>query len=140
MKNSKKCNLSKLKIDGSIVADKKIIKETVTGFVKALFNGYHDRNLENTGSSFIPDWSHLDEFLTGLGKLDDAQKTHMHRDIEEDELENVVKACQTNKSPGLDGISYELYQTMWHVLGKDLLEVFKCQLERGLEREGGWQK
>ena len=108
MKNSKKCNLSKLKIDGSIVADKKIIKETVTGFVKALFNGYHDRNLVNTGSSFIPDWSHLDEFLTGLGRLDDAQKTHMHRDIEEDELENVVKACETNKSPGLDGISYEL--------------------------------
>ena len=40
--------------------------------------------------------------MTGLGKHDDAQKTHMHRDIEEDELENVVKACQTNKSPGID--------------------------------------
>ena len=30
----------------------------------------------------------------------------------------------------LDGISYELYQKMWHILGKDLLEVFSCQLEK----------
>ena len=130
MKNSKKCNLNQLKINGEIVNEEKVIEEKVTSFFKALLNGHHDRNLEDTGSPFSPDWSHLDEFLDGLGRLDDDQRDNMHRDIEFDELENVVKSCEANKSPGLDGISYELYQKMWHILGKDLLEVFSCQLEK----------
>ena len=86
--------------------------------------------MKNTGSSFSPDFSNLDEFLIGLGKLDDRQRDQLHKDIEEEELADTVKRCDSNRSPGLDGISYELYQQMWHILGKDMLEAMNCQLER----------
>ena len=57
-KNDKN-NLSKLKIDGVIVSDKKKIEEKVVHFFTALFNGHHDVNLVDTGVPFIPDHTHL---------------------------------------------------------------------------------
>ena len=56
-----------------------------------------------------------------------------------DELTDTIKGCESNKSPGLDGISYELYQQMWHIIGNDLLEVLNCQLKRkGLIESNNW--
>ena len=65
-----------------------------------------------------------------MGKLDDIQRDQLHADINMDELTDTIKGCESNKSPGLDGISYELYQHMWHIIGNDLLEVLNCQLKR----------
>ena len=130
VKNAKKCNLNKLKIGGNIVRDRNMVEEEVKTFFNALFNGYHDRNLQNTGSSFSPDFTHLGDFLSGLGKLDDNQRDKLHEVVGHEELKDVVKKCEPNKSPGLDGISYEFYQKLWHIVGDDFRETLNCQLER----------
>ena len=35
-----------------------------------------------------------------------------------------------NKSPGLDGLSYEFYKSVREEIGDKLVEVMNCQLER----------
>ena len=47
-----------------------------------------------------------------------------------DELEYIVKSCKRNKSPGLDGLSYEFYQATFDIIGSDLLEVYLSQLAK----------
>ena len=47
-----------------------------------------------------------------------------------DELEYIVKSCKRNKSPGLDGLSYEFYQATFAIIGSDLLEVYLSQLAK----------
>jgi hypothetical protein len=36
----------------------------------------------------------------------------------------VVKKLKKNKSPGIDGLTNEFYQTFWEVMGSYLLKVF----------------
>ena len=40
------------------------------------------------------------------------------------------RLCARNKSPGLDGLPYELYQATWEVIGMDFVQVLQCQLDR----------
>ena len=41
-----------------------------------------------------------------------------------------MKNCDHNKSPGLDGLSYELYQKTFPIIKEDFLAVYRCQLSR----------
>ena len=48
-----------------------------------------------------------------------------------DEIKHIVmKECDNNKSPGLDGIPYEFYQATWNINGEDFVHVLQVQLER----------
>ena len=91
---------------------------------------YHNSSLVNTGSSFVPDYSGLDSYLDGLGTLPDLVRDEMEKDIIMEELRDIVKECGNNKSPGLDGLSYELYKIVLDVIQDDFLEVLQCQLNR----------
>ena len=62
MKNSKKNSLNKLKIDGVVESDAKVIEDKVVHFFNALFNGHHDAKLVDTGVPFVPDYSGLDSY------------------------------------------------------------------------------
>ena len=128
-KNDKN-NLSKLKINGEVVTDKKKIEEKVVHFFTALFNGHHDANLVDTGVPFVPDLTDLNEFLVGLGKLSDVESEKLHKDITIEELTTVVENSENNKSPGLDGLSYEFYKAVWPVISSDLMQVLQCQIDR----------
>ena len=130
MKNAEKNSLSKLKIEGQVEGDNGLIENEVIRFFNALFNGYHNSNLVNTGRPFVPDFSNLDQFLDGLGTLADEDRDNMEQEITMDELEYVVKNSANNKSPGLDGLCYELYKKTWPLIKDDLLSVFQCQLGR----------
>ena len=63
MKNVKKNSINKLKINGIIEDDDKVIEEKVLEIFNALFNGHHNSNLEDTSSSFQPDYSGIDAYL-----------------------------------------------------------------------------
>ena len=128
-KNDKN-NLGKLKIGGVIVTDKKKIEEEVVKFFTALFNGHHDVNLVDTGVPFVPDHACLDEFLVGLGRLSDLDSSKLHEDISMHEMTSIVENCENNKSPGLDGLSYEFYKAVWQVIAADFVQVLQCQLDR----------
>ena len=130
IKNSKKNSLNKLKIRGAVLSEANIIEEEVTKFFHALFNGYHDTSLVDTGASFVPDFSGLNSYLAGLGSLPDMVRDELVKDISIEELKEIVKESENNKSPGLDGLSYEFYKIIWNFIQDDLLEVFQCQLNR----------
>ena len=124
-----KNNLDKLKIGGAEVEDKGVIEEEVLGFFGALFNGKHDSNLKVSDRVFTPDNSGLDELFEGLGFLSDEDRDALTLPFVIEDLENAVKGSQNNKSPGLDGISYEFYKETFQLVGVHLLEAINAQLE-----------
>ena len=130
VKNAKNNNINSLKINDVAVSNQEIIEEEVTKFFHALFNGYHDENLENTGKSFQADYRDLYFFLNDLATLSDSAREGLVKDMTMGELEEIVKDCDQNKSPGLDGLSYEFYQKTFHIIKEDLLAIYRCQLNR----------
>lgn len=48
------------------------------------------------------------------------------------ECTEVIKDLKKNKSPGLDGLSCEFYQTFWHSFGYFLVEVYNESYENGI--------
>ena len=97
----------------------------------ALFNGHHDRNCEDSGRPFKPDYSGLPDFLENLGSLSDDSQEKLIQKLNFDDLTNIVlKKCDKNKSPGLDGLPYEFYQATWKIIGLDFLDVLQVQLDR----------
>ena len=108
VKNAKNNNINSLKINDDVVSNQEVIEEEVTNFFHALFNGYHDENIVNTGKTFEADNSNLGFFLNDLATLSDSDRDGLVKDMTMGELEEIVKNCDHNKSPGLDGLSYEL--------------------------------
>ena len=119
-----------LRIGGLVCKNYSEIEEEVVGFFGALFNGHHDCNLKNTGVPFMPDNSKLDEMLQYLSSLDRTDSDTLEEDIDIDELDIVVKECANNKAPGLDGLVYEFYKSVWPVIRKTFTMVLQCQLDR----------
>ena len=103
-------------VNGVVTVDENKVEEKVTNYFHALFNGYHDADLNNTGASFVPDNSELNTFLQGLDSLPDNERDDLTKDMTMDELEDIVKKCKHNKSPGLDGLSYEFYQETFNII------------------------
>ena len=95
----------------------------------ALLNGHHDNNLVDTGQPFVPDNSCLPDFLSGLGKLSQESKTKLAQDLSFSDVEHIIKhECDNNKSPGLDGLPYELYKATWEIIGQDFVKVLQVEL------------
>ena len=105
MINAKNNSLNSLKIDDNVEVNQEVIEEEVSNFFHALFNGYHDENIENTGKTFEADNSDLDFFLKDLATLQDSDRDGLVKEMTMDELEEIVKDCDHNKSPGLDGLT-----------------------------------
>ena len=98
-------NINSLKIGGRIVKDPRVIEDEVVNFFGALLNGQHDSNLVDTGVPFVPDNSFLADFLQGLSSLDNDQSAKLHEDVDVEEVDTIIKECENNKAPGLDGLS-----------------------------------
>lgn len=113
------------------------IEELSVSFYDALFNGRHDKDLNDTGVAFLPSDEYLEEFLDKLSPLSEEAKTKVVRTVTYEELEEIVKSCPNGKSPGLDGLPYELYKATFDVIGKEFLEVIKDQLRNFALIESG---
>ena len=123
-------NVSSLKVDGRVIKDQQKIEEEVINFFGALFNGHHNADLVDTGFAFVPDNSFLGEFLENLSELSDTDRDKLHVDITFEELDDIIKNCDNNKSPGLDGLPYEFYKVAWPVIREDFCSILQCQLDR----------
>ena len=130
-KNYKKSSLHELKIDDKVTSDKPKIEAEVLSYFGALFNGHHDRQGEDSGQPFVPDYSGLPDFLSGLGSLSQVSQDNLTKNLVYDEIKIIVmKDCDHNKSPGLDGLPYEFYQVTWDIIGHDFVNVLQVQLDR----------
>ena len=130
-KNFAKNNHSELKIGDKISDNKEEIEAEVLNYFKALFNGHHNRDLVDTGRTFVPDNTQLPDFLDGLGKLSSESQSKLAEDLTYEEVEHIVKhECEYNKSPGLDGLPYELYKATWDIIGVDFTKVLQVELAR----------
>ena len=123
-------NMAKLKIDGVEVENRAQVEEEAVQFFMKLFQGHHGKNGVDTGKQFIPDFTHLQEFLSDLGSLDDATRDKMEKEVSLEEVQQVVKDAQCNKAPGLDGLTYEFYKKTLDTIGPTLRRVFWCQMEK----------
>ena len=126
-------NLKKLRYINSegqeeVTEDMSKIEELAVNFYDALFNGRHDKNLVDTGVPFQPTDAHLEEFLSTLSTISEEAKTKLVKELTLEELEFKVKSCPNGKSPGLDGLPYEFFKTMWDVIKREFLEVIKDQM------------
>ena len=61
----------------------------------------------------------------------EAHINNIESPISLDEILAVLKQMKKNKSPGLDGIPYEFYETFWDVIGPHFLAMVHHVLERG---------
>ena len=104
--------------------------------LSALFNGRPDKNLVDTGGFQHSD-EHLEEFLGQLPSLSEESKTKVVKELTYDELEDIIKHLPNGKSPGLDGVPYELYKCMWGVIGKEFHQVIKDQMSSFRLNESG---
>ena len=129
--------LSSLQLpDGTTERDQTAVEEAVVNFFQALFGGQHrsprDRAAGEpvvTGEDFVPDETHLGEFLEGVGCLDPSLAATLDVDLSLDELNTALDTCSNQRSPGLDGLPYEFYTRVRHVIGPVLLSVFQEQLD-----------
>ena len=126
----KKGFVSALNINGVPENDETLIEDHILKYFNALFNGHHDSALVDTGRPFEPENRFLSQMLQDLTKMDDHDIYGMEDEITCDEIEYVLKHASLNKSPGLDGLSYEFYQTTWPLIKETFVRIIRCQLDR----------
>ena len=114
-----------------VTDNKEDIEQNVLKYYRALFNGHHNKDLVDTGKPFVPDKSHLQDFLSGLAKLSPGSTASIVKELSFEQVEYVIKnECDCNKASGLDGINYEFYKATWDVIGQDFARVLQVQMTR----------
>ena len=62
-------------------------------------------------------------------KLTDEEAQLCEGEVTHDEITEAVSQMQHDRRPGTDGLTYEFYKAFWHLIGKDLVEVFNHSFE-----------
>ena len=123
--------------DGRILTEPEEVQEEVLSFFEAIFQGRHAPaqgagEPVDSGQTFSPDAHLFPHFLTGLPRLFPEDRDHLERPFSLEELEAAVDTGVANKSPGLDGLSYEFYKRVLPQIGQSLLEALNAMLAAGL--------
>ena len=99
-----------------VTEDPRRIEEETVHFTDALLNGRQDQHLQDTGQTFQPDNTYLEDFLSNLSQLSASSQDSLVEDLSKEEVKEVLKTCVSGKSPGLDGLTYEFYKTTWDII------------------------
>ena len=116
--------ISRIRLDsGEITQNNSLIKTHVSNFYKNLYS----KNSTDEGAR--------ENILRDLPRLDPLEAEDLECPLSLEELETAVGQLGKDKTPGLDGLSGEFYQTFWHILKNDLLSVLNYSfLTGGLPR------
>ncbi len=123
--------------DGRTLTEPDEVQAEVMAFFEAIFQGRHAPaqgagEPVDSGQTFSPDARLFPQFLDGLPSLLPEDRDHLERPFSLEELEDAVDTGVANKSPGLDGLSYELYKRVLPLVGQPLLEALNAMLAAGL--------
>ncbi len=111
------------------------VQAEVLSFFEAIFQGRHaaaQGEPVDSGHPFVPDMQLFPQFLLGLPTLLPEDRDGLKAPFTLAELEDAVSSGVANKSPGLDGLSYELYKKVLPYVAQPLLEALNSMLEAGL--------
>ena len=108
--------------DGQILREPDAVQQEILSYFEALFQGRHQTSADrpepfDSGTSFTPDLNIATSFLSDLPSLSPEQSESLEKPFELQELEEAVEAAAASKSPGLDGLTYELYKVTFPVVG-----------------------
>lgn len=114
--------------DGQILREKEPVEQEILSYFETLFQGRHKTAADrpepfDSGIPFTPDLDSAAPFLTGLPSLPPEQSTALEQPFLLSELEIAVESAAVSKSPGLDGLSYELYKVIFPLIGPSLLSA-----------------
>ena len=104
--------------DGPIVTGTKEMLEQTRQFYVDL---YTDEGIEENTQETM-----LSKITSRLTK---TQAEVCEGEVTHEEITEAVKQTQNGKSPGTDSLTYEFYKAFWHLLGKDLVQVFNNSFE-----------
>lgn len=86
---------------------------------------------EDLYCSEICDETTADEFLCDLSKLSEEERNELDRPLSFGEISQAVQEMCSGKSPGLDGLTAEFYESLWTLIGQDIYEVFLECINQG---------
>ena len=123
--------------DGTVLTAPADVEAEVSRFFEALFHGRHVASAAasgpvDSGSTFQPNPDLFPGLLNGLPSLSADQQAVLELPFTLPELEAAVEAAAPSKAPGLDGLSYEFYQSTLDYVGPALLDALNAMLTRGL--------
>ena len=77
--------------------------------------------------------SHLKDIVSNINNKDiyDDIYSNLEDDITDEEIKIGLFEMNKSKSPGYDGLTVEFYQTFWHIIGSDILQVFNYCFRNG---------
>ena len=111
--------------------DPKKCKDEVLNFFSALFSGRLGLDGEILVDPFEKDDTFLPEFLNdNLKKISDVEQLFLERKFSSDDLEACIKGLPKHKTPGIDGLPFELYKSVFPIIKEDYLDVHNCIWER----------
>ena len=96
-----------------IIDNRDEIKTMTEDFFSQLFQGHHRANGTIEDAPFEPNFTHLPEFIEGVGKLSDEESKAMIKEVTVEEVLEVITEGSSNKSPGIDGLTYEFYKRIF---------------------------
>ena len=79
-----------------------------------------------------PNEHDINEYLSNIQdipKLTDNDKVECDKEISYAEIQAALKILKTNKSPGIDGLPGEFYQTFWYLIGELIMDVYRESLD-----------
>jgi exonuclease III len=123
--------------NGDILREPEAVEAEILSYFEALFQGRHittpDRpEPHDSGTTFSPSRPEAAaNFLAGLPTLTPDQSAALDRPFELHELRAAVASAASGKSPGLDGLSYEFYNSTLPLTGPPLLAALNSMLEAG---------
>ena len=89
-----------------------------------------DANLANDFSVHVNDENNMHSIACDT--CDANESDILNHDISEDEIRMVIKNLPTGKSPGIDGIVYELYVHSFDILIEPICKLFNVILNSGV--------
>ena len=125
-RNYEKKVIAQLNLEnGVIISDMKQINKEIESFYSNLL----ETNLSNP-DDFNEDFNAFVEDID-TPQLSPEESMALESNLTLDELKNVLKSFQNNKSPGEDGFSKEFYETFFDLIGIHLLNSYNEAFNNG---------